>query len=46
MVQVRPKEAKAYFRRGQVLMLQQDLSGAREALDEARQLLFSSSNLP
>jgi len=39
VLKVRPKEAKAHFRRGQILMLQQDLVGAREALNEAAKLL-------
>jgi len=38
VLKARPKEAKAYFRRGQVLMLQGDLSGARESLNEAAKL--------
>uniref|UniRef100_A0A7S2HBY1 peptidylprolyl isomerase n=1 Tax=Haptolina brevifila TaxID=156173 RepID=A0A7S2HBY1_9EUKA len=39
VLKARPKEAKAYFRKGQVLMLQSDLPGAREALNEAAKLL-------
>ena len=38
VLKVRPKEAKAFFRKGQVLMLQQDLAGARAALGEAAAL--------
>ena len=41
VLKARPKEAKAFFRRAQVLMLQQDLAGARTALDEAKRLSAS-----
>jgi len=42
VLKARPKEAKAFFRRAQVLMLQQDLPGAREALNETKRLAGSS----
>ena len=38
VLKARPKEAKAFYRKAQVLMLQQDLPGAREALDETKKL--------
>lgn len=45
VLKARPKEAKAFFRRGQVLMLQQDLPGAREALNEAAKIAGSSGGM-
>lgn len=38
VLKARPKEPKAFFRKGQLLMLQGDLAGARAALDEAAKL--------
>lgn len=38
VLEKRPKEAKAHFRKGQVLMLQGDLPGARNSLTEAKKL--------
>ena len=38
VLKARPKEPKGFFRKGQVLMIQGDLSGARAALDEAAKL--------
>ena len=38
VLEKRPKEAKAHFRKGQVHMLQQDLPNARNALTEAKKL--------
>ena len=41
MLKERPKEAKAHLRKAQVLMVQQDLVGARASLETARQLSSS-----
>ena len=38
VLESKPSEPKVHFRRGQVLMLQQELPGARAALDECRRL--------
>ena len=45
VLKCKPKEPKVHFRRGQVLMLQQDLPGARHALNECRKLGGNPSGL-